>query len=132
MRAWMGVMCLSFAIGAGGQKDAADPVQRPTSGPLEVTPAKIDFGSQPAGTTSPARTATLTNRTNQNVSIRDIAASGIDFSETHTCQGTLAAGAHCTIDVTFTPAITGPRLGTVLITTDSPSPLFLVLTGTGE
>jgi len=132
VRVWMEVICLSFAIGFGGQKDASDPVQRPTTGPLDITPTKIDFGSQPAGTTSPARTATLANHSNQNVNIRDVAASGIDFLETDTCQGTLAAGAHCTIDVTFTPAVTGLRLGTVLITTDSPSPIFLVLMGSGE
>jgi len=129
---WLGVICLSWVIGAGGQKDAADPAQSPSSGALELTPSKIDFGSQPVGTRSQPRTATLANHTNQNVNIRDIAASGIDFLETDTCHGTLGAGVHCTIDVTFTPAITGPRLGTVLITTDSPSPTFLVLTGTGE
>jgi len=95
-------------------------------------PARIDFGSQPAGTKSQPKTATLTNRSSQNVNIRDVAASGIDFSETDTCPRVLTTGADCTINVTFTPAITGARLGTVLITTDSPSPLFLVLMGTGE
>ncbi len=132
MRVWPGVIFLSLVIGAVGQKDATDPVQGPTSGPLELTPSKVDFGSQPVGTKSQPKIATLANHSNQNVSIRDVVASGIDFLETDTCQGALAAGAHCTIDVTFTPAITGPRLGTVLITTDSPSPTFLVLTGTGE
>ena len=132
MRVWLGMICLWFVIGAGGQKNPADPVQGPASGALELTPARIDFGSQTAGTKSQPRTAILTNHSNQNVSIRDVAASGIDFTESDTCQGALAAGTHCSIDVTFTPAITGPRLGTVLITTDSPSPLFLVLMGTGE
>jgi hypothetical protein len=132
VRAWLGMICLSFAIGTGGQNDAADSVPGPATGPLELMPARLDFGSQPAGTKSQAKTATLTNNSSQNVSIRDITASGIDFSETDTCQGVLAAGARCTIDVTFTPAITGPRLGTVLVTTDSPSPFFLVLMGRGE
>jgi hypothetical protein len=132
VRAWLGMICLWFAIGAGGQKDAAGSVPGPASGPLELTPARFDFGSQPAGTKSQAKTATLTNNSSQNVSIRDITASGIDFSETDTCQGVLVAGARCTIDVTFTPAITGPRLGAILIATDSPSSLFLVLMGTGE
>ena len=132
LRGWLGLICLSFVIAAGGQKDAADPVQGPASGPFELTPARIDFGSQPVGTKSRPLTATLTNHSNQNVSIRDITASGIDFSEADTCQGALAPEAHCTIDVTFTPAITGPRLGTVLIATDSPSSLFLVLMGTGK
>ncbi|MGA8153469.1 MAG: choice-of-anchor D domain-containing protein [Terriglobales bacterium] len=131
MRSWLWVICVGFVIGAG-QKGAADPVQGPSSSPLELSPAKIDFGTWPAGARSQPRTATLTNQSNHSVSIRDIVASGIDFSETDTCQGTLAAGAHCTIDVTFAPAITGLRLGAVLVTTDSPGSLFLVLTGTGE
>lgn len=131
MRAWLAVVCLSLVIGAGGQ-NAADPVQGPPSGSLELSPAKIDFGSQTAGTKSQPKTSILSNRSNRRVNIRDVAASGIDFTESDTCSGVLAPGAHCTIEVTFTPAITGLRLGTVLVTTDSPSPIFLILSGTGE
>ena len=132
MRVWLWVTCLSFVITAGGQPGSADPVQGPTSTPLELMPARIDFGSQTAGTRSQPRTATLTNHSSQNVHIRDVAASGIDFTETNTCQGSLVSGARCMIDVTFTPATSGLRLGTVLVTTDSSSSLFLVLMGTGE
>lgn len=131
-RTWLWVICFGFAIGASGQKDPADPVQGPASGTLELTPSTIDFGSQPAETQSPPRTATLTNHSNQNVNLRDVAVSGIDFSESDTCPPVLTTGAVCTISVTFTPAITGERLGTVLVATDSRSSLFLVLMGTGE
>jgi len=132
VRRWLAVICLSLVAGAGRQTDPADPVQGRPSGSLELTPAKIDFGSQPVGAKSPPKTSILSNRSDHGVNLRDVAASGIDFTESNTCARVLAAGTQCSIEVTFTPAITGLRLGTVLITTDSPTPLFLVLSGTGE
>lgn len=131
MGAWLRLACLALLIG-GSPTDDSHPVQGPASSPLVLTPARIDFGSQAVGTTSQPLGATLTNRSDHNLRIRDISPSGIDFAATDTCQGALAAGSHCTIDITFTPAITGPRLGTVVITTDLPSSDFLVLMGTGN
>jgi Abnormal spindle-like microcephaly-assoc'd, ASPM-SPD-2-Hydin len=98
-----------------------------------LTPAKLDFGLLPVGTASQPRTATLTNTSNSALSVRDISASGIDFSETNTCPLSLPAGESCAIDVTFKPAIDGPRIGTIIISTSDPtSPQLLVLTGTGR
>ena len=131
LRPWLLVIGFWLASGASGQNNAAGTTESPAS-PLDLVPSRLDFGSQPAGTRSQSKTATLTNRRTQQVNIRDLSVSGIDFSEAHTCQDTLAPGAQCTIEVNFAPATTGPRLGTVLISTDSAGPLFLVLTGTGE
>jgi len=131
MLAWLRVVCISLLVGASSQGNTADPVQRPNSGVIEVAPPSIDFGSQPVGSKSQPRTATLTNISPTTVSIRDITASGIDFSETDNCQSSLPAGAHCTIAATFTPAISGPRLGTIIITADPPGFIMLVLAGTG-
>jgi HYDIN/CFA65/VesB family protein len=100
---------------------------------VELTPAKLDFGSLPVGIDSPLKIATLTNISNTVVSVRDISASGIDFSETNTCPSSLPAGESCAIEVTFKPAIDGPRLGTIIVSTSDPSsPRLLVLTGTGQ
>lgn len=119
---------------AGCQQQRADVVQPATSGSqVRITPQKLDFGIQSVSVASAALTATLSNSGNAKVLIRDITASGIDFAETNDCQPTLAPGGSCTFQVTFKPAITGPRMGAVIISESDPaSPLFLVLTGTGQ
>jgi len=100
---------------------------------LELTPAKLDFDSLPVGTASPPKTATLSNISNSAVTVRDISASGIDFSETNTCPSSLPAGGSCAVEVTFKPAVDGLRLGTIIVSTSDPaSPRLLVLTGAGR
>lgn len=110
------------------------PVERPpaTSSTLKVDPPKLDFGSFPVGTPSSPQTATLTNTGNETLRIVDITASGIDFRESHQCGETIAAGASCQLQVTFTPATTGPRLGVLsLMVTHHRTPYYMGLTGTG-
>ena len=126
-------VCVVLLITPAGGKDAADraPLLRP-AGSLGVTPPEVDFGSQAVGTSSQPRNLTLTNTTNTNVTVGDITTSGIDFTQTNTCQQQLAAGANCTVAVTFTPAVTGLRLGTLIVSDSAASPHFVVLTGTGE
>jgi len=100
---------------------------------VKLTPLKLDFGSVPVGTTSLSKIATLTNISNSALTVRDISASGIDFAETNTCPSGLPAGGSCAIEVTFKPAIDGPRIGTIMISTSDPAiPQLLVLTGTGQ
>ena len=111
--------------------DASQPA-RPASS-IAITPGKIDFGSQAVGVTSQPRSAILNNVSPAEVTITDISASGIDFKQSNDCPPHLAPGAKCTIEVTFAPAITGPRLGTIIVSGSDPaSPRFLVLSGTGE
>jgi hypothetical protein len=67
------------------------------------------------------------------VKIVDITASGIDFSETHTCGDSLAAASSCQIQVVFKPATTGSRLGVVsIMTSGQGKPTYIVLTGIGQ
>jgi len=100
---------------------------------IVMTPQKVEFGPQPVGMSSQPRVATLTNISSANVTVRGISAAGIDFTETNDCPANLAPGATCKIEVTFTPAVTGLRLGTIIVSASDPtSPLFLVLSGTGE
>jgi hypothetical protein len=100
---------------------------------VRITPEQIDFGSQPVGVAGQPKSATLTNTGNSRLTISDITVSGIDFTETNTCPSTLAAGAECTIEVTFKPAINEARFGTVIISDSDPgSPHMLLLSGTGQ
>jgi hypothetical protein len=65
------------------------------------------------------------------LNITNIAASG-DFSQTNTCNTSLAAGGNCQISVTFTPTKTGSRAGAVTITDNATgSPQMIALAGTG-
>jgi len=98
---------------------------------VDISPKSLEFGSQTIDTTSLAKTVTLTNSGDIDLTIEDISASG-DFVETHTCPNTLSVGASCTIKVSFTPTATGTRTGTVTLTDNAEgSPQSVSLKGTG-
>ncbi|MGE5204515.1 MAG: alkaline phosphatase family protein [Chlamydiota bacterium] len=84
------------------------------------SPGSLTFTSQAMGTTSPAQTVTVKNSGNATLNISAITASG-DFAETNNCVpeggtgGSLEPNAACTIAVTFTPARTGTRTGTLSV-----------------
>lgn len=100
---------------------------------LQVSPTSIDFGEISVATDAPPRTITVTNPTTSPVTIEQIIASGIDFSEKHNCGLTLQPGAQCNIEVTFTPAITGVRTGNLdIMGSDLASPHFVALNGAGK
>src|SRR5207253_3020646 len=55
-----------------------------------------------------------------------------DFAQTNNCGTTVAAGANCTINVTFTPTATGTRSGALTVTDNATnSPQTASLSGTG-
>lgn len=101
--------------------------------PATLTPASATYAVQKVGTTSVARTFTLTN--NQSAALTGIAISTTgDFAvSTTTCGASLVAKSRCTISVTFTPTATGTRTG-LLIVNDSASnsPQTSNLKGTGK
>ena len=98
---------------------------------VSLSPTSLTFASQNTGTTSAAQTVTLTNTGTASLSITSLAISG-DYAQTNTCGSSLAAGANCTISVTFSPTAGGTRTGTVSITDNaSGSPQTVSLTGTG-
>src|SRR5438876_470796 len=76
-------------------------------GPLvSLSVSGLALGTEIAGTASAAQTIKLTNTGNASLAISSIAVSGAnagDFAETNTCGSSVAAGAACTISVTFTP-----------------------------
>jgi putative cell wall-binding protein len=97
-----------------------------------LDPAAVDFGGVAVDQPAAARTVTLTNPGPSPLAIADIAASG-DYSATDDCPGVLSAAAACTITVGFTPTATGPRPGTLTVTSNAPdSPAAGTLTGLGR
>ncbi len=74
---------------------------------------------------------TLTNTGPLILTISSIAASG-DFLQENNCHTSVAAGASCSIDVSFEPTVKGTRTGTLTITGNAAnSPQTVALTGTG-
>jgi hypothetical protein len=71
----------------------------------------LNFGSQTTGTTSSAQTITVTNTGNATLTISGATTTG-DFAASG-CVTSLAAGASCTLSVTFKPSVSGARRGTV-------------------
>ncbi|MGH9537614.1 MAG: choice-of-anchor D domain-containing protein, partial [Terriglobales bacterium] len=102
---------------------------------VSLSPTSEAFGNQVVNTTSAARTVTLTNTGTAALTIAGYSFTGTnpaDFAQTHTCGATLAAGANCTISVTFTPSATGARSARLSIADNAAgSPQTVTLTGTG-
>ena len=96
-----------------------------------VAPAALNFGSQGVGTTSAPQTITISNPASVSFNISSIAASG-NFSQTNDCGVSLAAGAHCTITVSFSPTASGLESGAITLSDSTKaSPAAIPLSGTG-
>jgi hypothetical protein len=105
---------------------------------VKLTPTNVGFGDQAVGTTSGPQTVTLTNVGKVTLNISDISLTGNnpgDFAippDSNTCGPTVAAGASCTFNVTFTPTQVGARKAAVSITDDGGgSPQTVPLSGNG-
>ncbi|MGC2449246.1 MAG: Ig-like domain-containing protein [Candidatus Sulfotelmatobacter sp.] len=103
--------------------------------PVSLTPTTLTFPSRIVTTTSGPQKVTLTNNQTSALTISSVVTSG-DFAETTTCPlspQTLAAGATCAINVTFTPTNVGTRNGILTVTDNaSPNTQTASLTGTGN
>jgi FG-GAP-like repeat/Abnormal spindle-like microcephaly-assoc'd, ASPM-SPD-2-Hydin len=96
-----------------------------------ISPGSLNFGSQGVGTTSVAQTITITNPSNVKINVASIAATG-KFNQSNNCVGSLAIGAHCSVNVTFTPTATGALSGAITMTDNTKiSPLAIPLSGAG-
>lgn len=95
----------------------------------------LTFAEQVLNTTSPSQSVTLTNTGNATLAISGIALGGTnpgDFNQTTSCGTTLAAGANCSISVTFTPTTSGSRSAIVFVTDNAVgSPHAISLSGSG-
>src|SRR5437867_2485138 len=127
---------LSLADDAGGSPQMFSLSGNGTAPGVGLAPTSLDFGNQPLATTSAPMTVTLTNTGTAALTINSFAASG-DFAATSTgasacptSPATLAAGANCTINVTFTPTASGARTGTLSLADNAGgSPQIMTLSG---
>ncbi|HEV2378003.1 MAG TPA: discoidin domain-containing protein [Streptosporangiaceae bacterium] len=99
--------------------------------PPTLTPSSLTFGFQNVGSTSGAQTTTVTNPGQSTIAINSVTTTG-PYADTTTCGTTLAAGASCTVSVTFAPTAGGAQNGTLqLANSATATPVEAVLTGTG-
>ncbi len=98
---------------------------------LTLSSDALVFPARAVGTTSAAQTVTLSNPGAVALNISAVSVTG-DFAAIHTCGSSLAAGANCTVSVTFTPTADGTRNGSVIIDDDAPgNPHTISLSGSG-
>ena len=101
---------------------------------VSLSPTSLTFSQQYVGTSSVAQNITLANIGNAMLSAPSVGFTGTnpgDFSQTNTCGSGVAAGANCTISVTFAPTAAGTRGASLSIADNaSGSPQTVNLTGT--
>ncbi len=103
---------------------------------ITMSPSPVAFGSETVGTTSAPMTVTVTNHGTTAVKVTNTTITGADKGDFlitgNTCTTIAASGGTCTITITFTPAASGARVGSLSLTdNDKGSPQTDVLTGTG-
>jgi hypothetical protein len=102
-----------------------------SGGTVTLSPTSLNFGSVTVGQPSAPQPVTLTNNQAVSLTISSITTSG-DYSQTNNCGSSLNANASCTINVVFTPTLTGTRTGTLTVNDNGPgSPQTASLTGVG-
>lgn len=106
-----------------------------TAPAVNLSPGTVTFANQAVGTTSTASIVTLTNSGDATLTLSSIIVTGTnsaDFAQTNTCGATLAAAASCTINVTFSPLVSGTLQASVSVTDNAAgSPQTVSLTGAG-
>ena len=105
----------------------------PLAPAVSINPISWDFGSQLVGTTSGAKSFTLTNSGAANLNVGTLSISGQFALINDNCSSqTVATSGTCTFGVTFSPLSTGVKSGSVSIPSNaSTSPDSVSLSGTG-
>jgi ASPM-SPD-2-Hydin domain-containing protein/centrosomal CEP192-like protein/dockerin type I repeat protein len=119
-------------LSGSGIGSAAPTAMLSIGGAVVDSPA-LAFGSQSLGADSAFQVVTLTNQGPGRLTFQSI---GMlpdgDFNQISDCGISLAAGASCSIYVTFSPAATGTRSATLVVTDSAGnSPQTVSLSGTG-
>ncbi len=104
---------------------------------IALDPNPLSFAAQTVGTTSGAKTVTVSSSGVASLAIRSIALGGVnagDFTLTNNCAGaTITGGAACAITLRFTPQATGARAAMVQISTAAQTAPYVVsVTGSGK
>jgi Abnormal spindle-like microcephaly-assoc'd, ASPM-SPD-2-Hydin len=80
-----------------------------------LSDTSLSFGATVVGTTSAARTVTVTNSGGSALSIASVVPSTSEFSVTANTCSSVAAGASCTFDVAFAPTAPGARSANIVV-----------------
>jgi len=121
----------------GGQTFIVSQAAATATAPVAtISVAAMNFGSVMVGKTSGAKTATVKNSGGGTLTIGSLTLGGanaVEFSRAGTCAvGTsLAAGASCTLSLTFRPLTIGARVASLSVGTSSGSGV-VTLSGTGK
>ena len=98
-------------------------------------PTSLKFGGVIVGETSPALSATLSNRGVAPFSVDGIGVTGTGaawFTRSHDCPASLGPGESCTIEVSFTPLSATRKSARLSVATSATTlPLTVSLSGTG-
>ncbi len=98
---------------------------------LTISPTSLAFDGYGVAD-NPDQIVTITNSDSVPAGIRSITMSGSTaFTFTSTCGATLAAGAACTVDVTFVPTAVGSFSGTLKVSESAGTVHNIPLSGTG-
>jgi hypothetical protein len=107
----------------------------PGCGNPTLSPGSLTFGGQGVGIPSAPQVITLINSQQVPLNITNMTFTGADsgdFSQQNNCNGTVAAGGTCAINVTFTPGALGTRTAELNVNDNGPNnPQTASLTGTG-
>jgi large repetitive protein len=100
---------------------------------VRVDSTTLDFGSVIVGQTSAAIRVLVSNIGNGDLHISNVvASSSFGFQATCSTSSAVAAGAGCSVDVSFAPSAVGNITGTVTLSDDAPgSPHVIQLKGKG-
>jgi len=100
---------------------------------LTITPLTQPFGSQPQGTTSGAKTFTITNTGGSDSGTITPVITGTnsaDFAATNGCT-TLIANGTCIISVTFTPSSPGGKTANLVVSASPGGSVMATIDGSG-
>jgi Abnormal spindle-like microcephaly-assoc'd, ASPM-SPD-2-Hydin len=122
-------------VGTQTQLDVFGLLGTPSGPAVYLSIPCYTFPKQTVGTTSTAKVVTLKNGGTSTLTFSSIGITGTnssDFAQSNTCGTSLAAGASCTISVTFTPAAAQTFTGFVTMNDNAVgSPHNIGLIGTG-
>ena len=125
-----------FGDGMGGFELPLVQIITPPAPAVNLSSATLDFGGVAVNSTSPAKTVTITNAGNGQLTFSAFTVSG-EFalnSSATTCSNSvpLSPGQTCAVGVTFTPQADGTITGDLTISDNAPgSPQTVTLTGMG-
>jgi sugar lactone lactonase YvrE len=126
---------ISVADNATGSPQSATLTGTGTAPQAVLSPNPLAFPNTLVGTPATALPMTLSNPGTAALTITSISVTGTNassFGETNNCGSSLAAGATCTITVTFTPASAASLTAAISVADNATgSPQSATLTGTG-